>query len=198
MPPQLRDRIEAWWEDNTDEGDCVLSDGLTPFSVRVPPARAQRVIVTPKPRRVIGMIEKGWLEADSCVVGQYALPTRNEWNFFRPLIEKKPLIFLGDLDVTDILIFHWMKSFPATKHMVYCGINDEFLDAVRFKCREEFLIRLQEPEQRCFEEFKKVFTRFREQLGNDSFALLSRGVKLELEAVTNYAKGPPKRPYLSE
>ena len=120
------------------------------------------------------------------------LPHAKDAGWIRNLLGGRRLVFLGDMDPVDLMVFAWWRASLDSGQVAYLGISDHYLDRLEVEIPEEYLISLAPCEQRSMPVLDAVCPDYRAVVGPDCAALLDGGRKIELEAVASRL-GPPGR-----
>jgi hypothetical protein len=180
MGHDLINRIEVWFQSH-DDGEFAQADW--PVSVVIPPPSDHcRVIFTTKPRIALICIEDSRHPISFGLIGRYGLPSRCDVRWLDEISNSRRLLFLGDMDPVDLMIFAWLRASLAANRVVYLGLNDTLLTGLGLSSTETLTIPCSKSEQDALPLLDKVFPDFREEIGPNCTALLRQNQKIELEA----------------
>jgi len=90
----------------------------------------------------------------------------------------REVIFVGDADPVDLLVFAWLREHLSTE---WFGVSDRFLLAQGMRFRPRVQIPLASSEQETIEQLGRFCPDYRMLLGKECSALLDAGMKIELE-----------------
>ena len=178
----LASRISAWFAQQ-DDGEFVQLPVTYPYSITVPSDGAQRFVYTTKPGCVAHAIETSGL-ASTHVVGRGGLPNEEDAGWLRALAGDRVILFLGDCDPADLLVFIWLRSQLRVR---YAGVNDLLLEKLRLRIRDAQTIRLSHSEKKGLNLLGELCPDYRALVGVRCAALLDAERKIEIEAVLNFA-----------
>ncbi len=181
--------IEEWFAGLRDvDGDFVCYERDWPFSVIGPAGSNGRVIFTTKPRPLSAAMEECAAIKQFGLIGRYGLPRKGDLGWIRKVVGSREILFLGDMDPPDLMIFAWLRARLHPKRVTHLGISDAYLAAADCIVSDSFTIPLSTSEQRSLVVLKKVLPDLRKILGPECHGLLAKHRKVELEAVVS-AKG---------
>lgn len=175
--------IEAWFAEHSDDGDFVYERKPSPYSVIGPSTPAGRIVFATKPSPVASAIHECAACSGIGMIGHYGLPSDLDVAWIRRVVAEHELLFLGDMDPVDLMIFAWLRARLQPKQIVHLGINDSYLAKLDVYLPESFLMQFSASERKSFPLLKKVFPDFRETVGEKCALTLERGRKIELDAI---------------
>ena len=175
------DKIAAWFNDH-DDGDFARPSRTHPFKVIGPTPSTQTILYMTKPQCLL-VPEDYETDLATGLIGRYGLPNEDDVAWLRLLVGDRMVCFLGDADPVDLLVFAWLRSRIDVK---YTGVSDLLLSNIGVSWNDRVTIPLSESETGALVLLAEVCPDYRLLLGLQCAALLDRGRKLELEAVTVY------------
>ncbi len=173
------DKIAAWFNDH-DDGEFAHPARTHPFRVIGPTPSATTVLYTTKPGCVLALAGCETALATG-LIGRYGLPSEDDVAWLRVLAGDRVVCFLGDADPVDLLVFAWLRSRIGAKH---AGVSDLLLSNIGVSWDDRVTIPLSDSESGALTLLADVCPDFQTLLGSQCAALLDRGRKLEIEAVT--------------
>ncbi len=180
------DTIEKWFNRRSDDGDFVCSKKPGIFSIIAPPGEQAPVLFVTKPSTVAtAILESG---ASVGMIGREGLPIGSDAQWIRRAVGKATLLFLGDMDPADLMIFAWLRARMHPKKITHRGINDAFLHDVDVFLPESFIMKCSPSEQKALPILNSVFPDYAAVVGPNCADLLANARKIELEAIIS-AKG---------
>jgi len=117
------------------------------------------------------------------MIGRYGLPDDSDLSWIRKLIAHHSLLFLGDMDPVDLLVFAWFRASLHPQDIVHLGINDAFLRTLQIGSTETLLSPCTAAERSSLDLLKEVFPDLEATIGTKCMASLERGEKLELDGI---------------
>jgi hypothetical protein len=177
MTADILNDLRRWFSDLQD-GEFVAFDSSFPYEFVAPANDDGVLLYCTKPRTVLSMF-KPVIAADVGMMGRPGLPDRRDMTFLRRMIERSPVVFLGDLDPPDLLIYAWMRS--QLPDLRYFGIGDRFFQAVGAPPNETLLISHSSSERDAMKAFSSVFDEMKGVVGPTCAAILDRERKIEIE-----------------
>jgi hypothetical protein len=177
--------IEAWFAEHSEDGEFVCGAGRAPYSVIGPPSSVARMIFTTKPTIVSMAIESRELPAQFGMVGRYGLPSDADVGWVCDVIGPRALLFLGDMDPVDLMVFAWLRARVHPRRITYLGVSDDFIDALGISSTESLSAPCAPSEQKSLAFLTSVFPDFRETVGCKCARVLTQGQKVELDAVVS-------------
>ncbi len=181
--------IQSWFAKHDREGEFTSNARACPYSVIGPADAAGRVIFTTKPTTVSVIFHRCGIQRGVGMIGRYGLPDDADLAWIRRIVGRRALLFLGDMDPGDLLVFAWLSARLRPRRVTHLGINDVLLEALRIRPSPSLVIPCEAFERKSLAFLNKEFPAFRETVGPRCAAMLDQGDKLELEAVLH---GPKK------
>jgi hypothetical protein len=177
MTADLLTDIRRWFA-NLQDGEFVAYDPQVPYEW-IAPADDGLILYAAKPQVVRQVFDRFPWESGMGMVGRYGLPDERDVSNLRRLVGTAPVVFLGDLDPPDLLIYAWLHAQLPTIH--YFGVSDRLLAARGMSIDPQITIRLSPTEQRAMQTFPAIFADLGPQVGPQCAKLLQGGYKLETE-----------------
>jgi hypothetical protein len=182
--------VEKWFADHDADGEFVCHVRAVPYSVIGPAPVAGSLVFATKPTLVSVAIHVEGSAAGLSLVGRYGLPREADLNWIIPMIGTRELLFLGDMDPPDLMVFAWLRDRLRPKQVRFLGVNDQFLDVSGISAPESFAIPLAGSERRSLAVLPEVLPDFREIVGPHCAQMLESEYKIEIEAILNAAQSP--------
>ncbi|MGD9644967.1 MAG: hypothetical protein AB7U73_04590 [Pirellulales bacterium] len=189
MKLRLVQTIEAWFQQHAD-GDFVCDEPRAAYVVQSPVGSRVPVVFTTKPATVRHAIAADKVQPLG-VVGRYGLPHRRDLAWIRELVGRRPLLFLGDLDPSDLMVFAWLRARLAPKRVRHLGVNDTLLQRVDARLTIRNTIALAPTELAACELLPELLEDLPTLIGPGCSELLFGGRKMELEAITRFLQRSP-------
>ena len=184
MGSNLREKIERWFKSHED-GEFCSPETRLPYSVIGPSQSPGTIVYTTKPSSVALGVCEGGRRPILGMVGRYGLPSEQDAGWLRDLANVHRLVFLGDLDPPDLLIYAWMIDFLRPNSMTYLGISDQYISALSVNLPKTYVMTCTTAEHESLPLLKDVFPEFESIIGSQSAQLLADGKKIEIEAVVS-------------
>ena len=179
--------VEEYFASHDGDGEFVVHRRSVPYSVIWPRTAFAHLVLTTKPdflSMVAARTDHAVLERVA-MIGGYGLPNVDDLELIGSLPESTGLCFLGDLDPVDLMIYAWLRARLPSRNVAYLGIGDKLLSVAGAQISELPSIALAPSETRSMAILHRTFPDIRETVGNQCLELLSRGRKIELEAVAD-------------
>lgn len=176
MIPECVGTIERWFDDNRD-GEFVRCERMEPYSI-IGPTTTSLILYSPKLRCVLRAIEHAD-DLSMAVISRYGLPQSEDVAWMRTLVAGRELMFLGDADPPDLLLFAWLR---AHLPMRFLGVSDRLLESLGGKPGGGNAMPLSADEKDALIVVEQTCPEFRELVGPFCASLLDNGFKIELEA----------------
>lgn len=185
-PPMNREdsiaRIAAWFAEQ-DDGEFVRLPVTHPYAVTAAPAETRRFLYTTKYATVLHALEATGVTSTQ-VVGRCGLPNDRDVSWLRALAGDHPVLFLGDCDPVDLLIFVWLRLQLPIRHV---GVSDSFIEKLGIRRGDSLTIPLSDSEQKALLLVAELCPDRTELVGSVCLALLNAGRKIEVEAAVHSA-----------
>ena len=181
--------IEAWFAQHSEDGEFARAEpvAITAF----PPTNVPgRFVCATKARPALLALDQCGESARVGVMALSGLPSDIHAAWISHEVADYEVFFLGDLDPVDLLIFACLRAKLHPKPIVYLGISDVYLRALKVSLPEPFVQRCAPSEQESMSLLSTVFPDYREVVGESCSRLLEQARKIELEAVVS-ALGSP-------
>ncbi|KKK52402.1 hypothetical protein LCGC14_3105280 [marine sediment metagenome] len=182
MDLDLAKWIERWFMRHADDGEFSCHVRAHPYSVVGPSNATTSLVYTTKPAFVCKAIETVLVSGKIGLIGRYGLPCEVDLQWIRTLVGTRTLLFLGDMDPVDLMVFAWLRR-RCSSHIVYVGVSDSFLAQLGIGANESLTNACQPSEKESLCVLKKVFPDFKDTVGPECCTILEGGRKIELEAI---------------
>jgi hypothetical protein len=179
-------RIEEYFAAHED-GQFSRPSRELAFTVMGPASRAAKVLYTTKVHATDPLFGEdlllgyGW-------IARYGLPDASDAAWLRQFTGGRTLLFLGDLDPPDLLVFTWLRYKLRGIKLRHVGVNDHLLAACELTPTSRCTIECCESELGALPLLDHVWPDWRATVGPTCAALLASGRKLEVEAVVSFGK----------
>lgn len=185
MQSIVAEHIEQWFASHSD-GDFVRSPISAPYSVIFPRSLEGRFVYSTKPAVTSKAINRiVATKYDFGLIGRYGLPTIGDVPWIRQLAGEAPLLFIGDLDPADLMIFAWLRSTLQPSRIRFVGVSDSLVASAGTTLPQSSYIVCSPSEREAIPELEQFFPDFRNAIGEDCASVLAGGVKLELDTLAN-------------
>ncbi len=176
--------IEAWFADH-EGGEFVAYDPTIPFNVIGTANEVSRFVFATKSTVVFQAIDGCAECAGLGIIARYGLPGKKDAQWIADLTARHDLLFLGDMDPVDLLVFAWLRARLHRKRVEHLGVSDRYLALLQVELPEHYTIELSPSERASMALVEKVLPDFREIVGMKCAAVLQQGRKIEQEAVVS-------------
>jgi hypothetical protein len=119
------------------------------------------------------------------IMGRYGLPTKVDVEWIRVLAMSRPLLFLGDMDPVDLMVFIWLSVHLDDTGISYLGIGDRLLDDIGARSLKRATIPLSSAEIQALTRLKEMQIDITGTVGRKCMDVLYGGYKFELEAIAS-------------
>ena len=177
--------IEAWFAEHDGDGEFVRLPKSAPWTVIAPNSPTASVILTTKPAIVAMALHQSDLPNKLGMVRRYGLPGTHDVSWIRQVVGQGEMLFLGDLDPVDLMVFSWLRTQLQPTPTHYLGINDTFLSVLQLAVPKSHTLASAPSEQAALALLPKILPELPELVGPQCADLLSRGRKIELDAVVS-------------
>lgn len=191
MSRSISTRIEQWFHQHAD-GDFVCEEPRAAYRVQAPANARARVIFSTKPSTIGHAIAASEDSQQIGLIGRYGLPAERDLTWIRALVGTRRLLFLGDLDPADLMIFGWLRSRLRPAQVHFLGISDDLLKRIGARSTKRNTISLTPTELAAREVLPKVVPDLQKLIGPTCCALQASGRKLELEAILDALRKSPE------
>ncbi len=183
MTRKVTELVEECFKRHDGDGEFVVGTRLAPFSVVPPASKSDRLVFTTKPAVLLAAKEL-WMEPEVFgMIGRYGLPCRSDRDWICDVIGSRTLLFLGDMDPVDLLVFAWLRAAVHPKRVRYSGINDELVDVLQIPSLESVSIPCSASECEELTVLLEAFPDHLQNLGARCTKTLHAGRKVEMEAI---------------
>jgi hypothetical protein len=191
MSFDLPNTIEAWFTKCGEDMEFVRCGRADAYAVIGAPKTQPRpvYVYATKPSCVLKAKWK-YPDFDVGLISRIGLPNTEDVNWIRDLLGRNELMFLGDMDPVDLMIFAWLRAHLVHARVTYLGISDSYLNQLGVVLPQTFIMSCAPSELTSLSFLRNVLPDFRELIGPNCAALLDDGRKIELEAVAS-SLGPP-------
>ncbi len=180
--------IEDWFASH-DDGEFVAATRARPYSVVGPTTDGRPIVFTTKPSTVLPALYPDEEADGPGVIGRYGLPSRTDLGWIAALIGSRELLFLGDMDPVDLVVFAWLRSSLSPRQVTFAGVNDALLEAAGLSETPAVAMPLAPSEQQSLALLRKVLPDLGHTVGPNCARLLEQGHKIELEGVKSGRHG---------
>ena len=186
--------IRDWFEQHDgDDGDFCIVPRSYSFDV-IPPAEATNtVLYSTKPHPIHKLLhaldeEKPRDDLPFAAVLRRGLPSESEAAWLAATAGSCRLLFLGDADPADLLIYAWLRERLAIE---YCGLSDALLQKFGAPFENCLTIEMKPSERDAMPLVSEHLGDLPAMLGPWCSSLLAAGRKIELEAQFSFATVTP-------
>jgi hypothetical protein len=180
MNNRLTDLIERWFAEHPD-GEFVSNIRHCPYSVVGPPNDKGRMIFAGKTHLVSAAMDEGRLFGRFGMIGRGGLPTQADLHWIRELIGTRDVLFIGDMDPPDLMLFAWLRASLHPRNVLFVGVNDAFIQAVKIPSIKSLWMRCDPSEQLALPILKTIIPDLRKLVGGNCARMLEKGQKIELD-----------------
>ncbi len=167
--------IQAWFAEHDGDGEFCACARAFPYSVIGPADAMGSIIFTTKPKIVSAIIHEDEARHGFGVVGWYGLPNEADLGWIRKVIGQRPVLFLGDLDPVDLLVFAWFRSSLGTGNITHVGLSDAFLKALELPLTQSLVFSCTPSEGESLGLLRTVLPDLRETVGHECARCWSEG-----------------------
>ena len=183
MPCPIRD-----WFATHEDGDFFIAPRSQSLSVAPPHTTADTVVYCTKQHCLSRLIPGAGDPPSFGAVLRCGLPSDADVGALASIVGKRRLLFLGDADPPDLLIFSWLRE---RIDIHYLGVSDELLRRCSVELSDHLSIPLSDTEAAAMPLVLKSGVDLQSQLGAWCSSWLTSGKKIELEALFNFARCTP-------
>lgn len=177
--------IEEWFKSHAHDGEFVCPPRSCPYSVVGPQTDCGVVLFATKPVIVCAASDLNAKGNVLSVIGRYGLPDENDLRWIQEIVGRRKLIFLGDIDPPDLMIFAWLRDRMSPMRVEYAGISDRFLDLLGINGLESITIPWSQSERSSSVILEQIFADLEDRVGPKCFELIDREYKIEIDAVVS-------------
>jgi hypothetical protein len=173
--------IEALFAKHDGDGVFACPERDLPFLLVRPENDRANFIYTTKPNTLLRCFTQGDSAHQFGLIGRYGLPHRDDALLLERVIANSSVLFAGDADPVDFLIFLWIREMLPCNDVDYVAITD-FLGTGWESGRWSSLhIPLASSEKEALEEIATIEPDFSAIVGALGASLWAAGQKIELE-----------------
>jgi hypothetical protein len=176
--------IEAWFAEH-DDGEFGELPRCAPFMVVGPRGPNPRVLYATKPHIIELALEEHYHGKQLGLVGRSGLLKEHDLRCIRQVIGQGEVLFIGDLDPVDLMVFSWLRTRLRPIPVRHLGINDPFLALVQPFDAESVAFALAPSELAALSVLQTILPDLAELLGPQCARILASGRKLELDAIVS-------------
>lgn len=180
--------IEKWFRRHDGDGEFVSPARCSAYTVIGSEGEPGNVLFTTKPALMVKVLDRYPIPGTFALLGRVGLPAATDVGWMRNFIGKQKLMFLGDMDPVDLLIFAWLREHLGSTKVVYLGVSDRVIDVAGVKLSPANTIPLSKSEQKALPLLSQALPGFETAIGPNCAAALTQGRKMELEAVVCFPK----------
>ncbi len=183
--------IERWFakHDDGEFGPGRRVRRWFPYSVVGPTTDGAPIVFTTKPSVVLAAMDQDEVADGPGVIGRYGLPSRTDLAWMGGIIGARALLFLGDMDPVDLMVFALLRTSLSARQVTFVGVNDALLEAAGLSATTTVSIPLAPSEQQSLTLLGNVLPDLCDTVGRDCARLLEQGRKIELEGVRSCRQG---------
>jgi hypothetical protein len=185
MSFELPRKIEEWYDHFGEDVEFVRCGRAEAFSV-VGPSQTEAnpiYVYATKPHCILAA-KREYPEFDAVgLISRTGLPSTDDVGWIRNLLAQRELVFLGDMDPVDLLVFAWLRAYLDHSQVTHLGVSDSYLNQLGIELPESFIISCAPSEKQSLSFLESVLPDYRALVGPDCATLLDDGRKIELEAV---------------
>lgn len=179
--------IDDWFAMH-DDGEFVRHGRSAPYSVVSPLAGCSCVLFTTKPVAILEAIGIAGLPKEIALIGRYGLPASADIEWITDFVKRQRILFFGDLDPPDLLIFAWLREHMPPDQVRFLGVSDSLLRALAVQFSGTAEMELAPSEAKSLPIIETVLPDLVSVVGARCARSLKRGKKIELEAALAAAK----------
>jgi len=124
------------------------------------------------------------------MIGRYGLPSLDDLAWIRDVVGSRRVLFIGDMDPVDLMVFIWLRTLLPSRRTVYLGVNDKFLESLGIPLRRLCQIPFSPAERKSVALLQHVFPTLAKTLGPSCSRTFERKRKVEFEAVLSALDRP--------
>ncbi len=167
MRTDAAELIERWFLEHRDDGEFAFETGPGTFSVVAPRSGTAGIILATKGALVASAIRACAGGTDVGMIARYGLWHHAEIAWIRKAAANHPLLFLGDMDPADLMIFCWLRLRLRPKRIQHLGVNDAYLDALGVDLPRPFIMRRSPSERKSRPVLARVLPDLRDVVGDE-------------------------------
>ena len=174
--------IAKWFADHSGDGEFMCEGRSLAYLVIGPSDRGAPIVYATKPSTVASAIGD---RSRISMIGRRGLPDATDVTWIHRVIGEFDVMFLGDMDPADLMIFSWLRTSLYPKEVQYLGISDSYLDELKIVLPESFILRCSPSERKSLPVLNKALPDLKQLVGPKCADLIQQGRKIELEAVVS-------------
>lgn len=183
MNREITNLIDHWFSGDFEDGDFIRADRCACYFVLAPLASSKVVYYFPKSSIAFAAAQKVEGPIDFGIISHSGLPNEVDVDWLVTAIGNRQLLFIGDLDPADIMIFAWLRDRLSSLRVTHLGINDLFLERVKVVVPRRYQIRMRSSEVTACVAITQTIPDLAQMLGPNCFQVLANGYKIEIEAI---------------
>jgi len=175
--------IEEWFLTHNGDGEFYRPDSSTPYTVITPSKLNTQIVFCTKPAIVSRLFDGNSPSDVTGIIGRCGLPYVPDLRWVRRIAGGRRIVFLGDMDPVDLMIFAWLRIHLTHKRIAFLGIGDVLLKCMRLPLSSTNTIPLAPSEGRAVGHLAVVLPKFHHIIGPKCSRLIKGGYKVEVEAL---------------
>jgi hypothetical protein len=185
MERQIRD----WFaRQKCGDGDFFVPTSSYPFAIIPPKANTDTFVYCTKQHCILRLVHELGRNPSFAAILRGGLPSDDDAKWLCSLVGSRRLLFLGDADPSDLLIFSWLREHLPIQ---YGGLMDQLLLQCGVELSDNLSIQLVESEMAALPLVTQCLGDLSSHLGPRCSGLLSSGRKIEVEALFSFATCTP-------
>lgn len=181
MPPKVASRIESLF--TGDDGEFVRLPRAAAYSIVPSHGASRSLIYCTKAHVLTAIFADCPIPEDLATVARTGLPYESDVEWLLSLAAPRGLLFLGDLDPPDLLVFAWLREHLRPLPVEHLGIGDAMFDLLGIRPDDLPTIPLAASERAALPLLATIAPDLFAGAGERSRSLFQSGRKVELEAV---------------
>ncbi len=181
--------IRDWFSSHADEIDFFVAPRSYPFAVFPPATAADAVIYCTKKQCLYHLVEKLNAAASFGAIMRGGLPSDTDMHWLQSIVGSRRLLFLGDADPPDLLLFAWLRQ---RMNISYVGTCEQLLAKCGVPLGENLTIPMSNSERAAMPLLRRHLPDAGEVVGEWCYDLLESEHKIELEALFSGATVKPE------
>lgn len=190
MAHAIAKTIEAYFREHEGDGDFLPPAREDAYRVANPACSSGAVIYARKTHIALSAIRAADKTESMGFIGRPSLPSHDDLRWIQACLGANRLLFLGDLDSSDLLVYAWLRQSLPHLDVRYLGISDDYLQKLHVEVRREFLLPAAHSESDALPLLQNALPGYPQLLGDDCSQILGSGQKMELEAVAGHLDSP--------
>ena len=112
------------------------------------------------------------------------MPSDDDLPWLVSLVGSRTLLFLGDLDPVDLLVYAWLRSRPQLARVEFLGIGDEMLAESKHANLRSIRMQLSDEESQTLPHLETALgAELAQVVGDEAAGILRQGNKVEIEGI---------------